>query len=206
MPPPPKKSPSGIEENIPRKNAPAARSLVFLPAKGPCPVVVFSPAAAAGSTGGYKALAKELNDAGFALVEVAFKNDDPAERGAQFSDVVDWLEKKKFAVDLDLKRVYAGGHSRGGWAAVVAARRDKRFAGCVVLNPSGPEKAEGDHAVPIVAISGDDPGDAKTADALFEQFDKKGERVTIKGLKHELQPAPAASDAFAAAVQALRSL
>lgn len=206
MPPPPKKSPSGIEENIPRKNAPAAKSLVFLPAKGPCPVVVFSPAAAAGSTGGYKALAHALNDAGIALVEVAFKNDDPTERAAQFSDVVDWLEKKKFAVELDLKRVYAGGHSRGGWAAVVAARRDKRFSGCLVFNPSEPGKFESEHTPPIVAVTGDDPEDVRVGDAIFERFGKKGERVTIKGLKHELQPNDAASKSFAAAVQALGRL
>jgi pimeloyl-ACP methyl ester carboxylesterase len=35
---------------------------------------------------------------------------------------------------LDLSRVAAVGHSRGGWAAIVACRRDQRFAACVNLD------------------------------------------------------------------------
>lgn len=40
----------------------------------------------------------------------------------------------RFKGRLDLSRVAAVGHSRGGWAAVVACRRDQRFAACVNLD------------------------------------------------------------------------
>lgn len=165
--------------------------------------MIFSPAAAAGSVGGYKALAKALTDAGIALIEVAFKNDDPAERGAQFSEVVDWLEKKKLPVEIDLKRVTAGGHSRGGWAAIVAAKRDRRFTACLAFNPSGPETVEGPNDPRVCIITGDDPEDVKTARALKGKFGRAEIPAPIAGLNHQLQPNDKSATAFRHAVDFL---
>jgi len=184
-----------FKERIPRAKGGDAAADVFHPSeeKGPFPAIVLSPGGGAATTRGYEGFGRWFASWGYVCVVVAFNNDSADERGAQYSEVLDWLVKKN-AEDgwalkgrIDAAKFVAGGHSRGGWASVVAARKDKRFVACVAMAPSGPEKAAGDNRPAICLISGDD-GDEKTCAALYAQFEKPRAQVTVEGMDHFFAP------------------
>jgi predicted dienelactone hydrolase len=161
--------------------------------KGPFPVIVLSPGGQAGTVKGYEGFARWFASWGFVTVVVAFNSDTAEERAGQFSEVLDWLEKKNGADGwalkgrLDAKKFVAAGHSRGGYAAVVAAKKEKRIAACVAMCPSGPEKLEGENQPAWLLVSGDQ-GDETTCAAIYKQAAKPRFNVTVAGMDHFFSP------------------
>src|SRR5258708_29720074 len=95
--------------------------------KAPWPVLIFSPGGPAKSYDGYEDVAIRMASWGVVTVLVAFGDRPPEKRAPQFPVVRDWLEKKNAETGFPLKGklnliiVFAGGHSPGGAAAVLAA-------------------------------------------------------------------------------------
>lgn len=180
--------PASSEAEIPRKNAPRARAELHYPAdgKGACPTLVFSPGGQAESVAGYAGLGRLFAQWGYATRIVAFDNESAVERAGQFSEAVDWLETAKHE-RVDLKRLVAAGHSRGAYAAVVAAKTDKRSVACLALAPSGPEEPAGENRPAFYPISGDG-GDERFCSTICGQAAAPRWQVTVRGLDRFLGP------------------
>lgn len=161
--------------------------------KGPFPTIVFSPGGQAATAEGYEGFARRFASWGYVTVIVAFDTDTAAERAGLFSETLDWLKKKnqeegwRLKGKIDTTRFVASGHSRGGQACIIAAKKEKRFVACVALAPSGPDKLDGDHSPALCLISGDQ-GDKRISSALFDEFDAPKVQVTIEGMDHFFQP------------------
>lgn len=151
---------------------------------GPFPTIVLSPGGGAETYEGYEGFGRWFASWGYATVIVAFADEQAEDRAKKFSKVLDELEKKPYA---DAKKFVAMGHSRGGYASVIAATGEKRFVACVALCPSGPEKIEGKHRPAMCLISGDD-GDEKICAKLYGAVAKPRVQVTVEGMDHFFNP------------------
>ena len=188
-------TPDSVTVEIPRRDAKKAAAEVHWPkeAKGALPTIVLSPGGQASSFRGYGSYGKLFAEWGYVTVVVAFDNASAKERGKQYSEVLDWLKKKNVEKDgklkgrIDFKNLVAAGHSRGGYAAVVAAKGDKRFKACLAIAPSGPAKLEGDNDPIFFFVSGDN-GDERTCARLYKQAKPTRWQVTVEGMDHFLQP------------------
>jgi len=160
---------------------------------GPFPVLVLSPGGQAETTRGYEGFGRWFASWGYVTVVVAFNTDTAEERADRYSTALDWLIKKnaekewKLAGKLDTTRFVSAGHSRGGAACIIAARKDKRFMACLAMAPSGPETIEGDNAPAVCLISGD-LGDAEMCTTIFGKFAKPKHQVTVAGMDHFFNP------------------
>lgn len=156
--------------------------LVLPDGAGPFPTIVLSPGGGAESYEGYEGFGRWFASWGYATVIVAFADEKAEDRANKFSKVVDALEKKPWA-----KQFIAMGHSRGGYASVIAATSDKRFKACVALCPSGPDKIIGPNQPAMCLVSGDD-GDEKVCASLYGQAAKPRAQVTVEGMDHFFNP------------------
>ena len=166
--------------------------------KGPFPVLVFSPGGDAGSVQGYGHYGQWWATWGYVTVIVAFRDKTAAERAAKFAKVLDWIERENeregspLAGRIDTKRFAVAGHSRGGHAALRAARLDKRVRACLALAPSGPlEELEG-HECPTCFIIGSADRFIPGAQSAYRNAPNPRTFVTIQGMSHMLGPRAAA--------------
>jgi len=182
---------------VPAGDGRLAAQIHFPRGDGPFPVVIFSPGGDARTASGYETFGKWFASWGYVAVVVAFSDSSHAERAKKFGTVLDWLAERNAADTfplkgkLDLERVVAAGHSRGGAACVIAARTDPRFAACLALAPSGPGKRTGEHAPPTMVIVGGDDRFLAAGRAVHEQASKPRYLVTIEGMDHMFRPTPA---------------
>ncbi len=184
-----------LKTKIPRKAGDAAAEIHYpSEEKGPFATVVLSPGGNAPSTSGYDIFGKQWASWGFVTVIVAFNNKSADIRGAEYSEVLDWLETRnaeegwELKGKIDTKKFVAAGHSRGGHATVVAAKKEKRFIAAIPMAPAGPTKVAGDNAPAMCFITGDQ-GDEVRATALYNQCGKPRFLVTISGMDHFFNPA-----------------
>ena len=97
----------------------------------------------------------------------------------------------------------ACGHSRGGFAAVLAAYGDKRFSACLALAPSGPATApESEHRPPTFIVVGDRDGLLAPCRKLHGALG--GYLVTIEGMNHGFLPPEAGMKVLARATAFLK--
>lgn len=163
--------------------------------EGPYPLIVFSPGGGAETQEGYRPYGRWFATWGYVTVIVAFNDKDATARGAKFSKVIDWAhaeharEGSPLHGMLDPERVAAAGHSRGGYAALVAGAKDDRIDAVLALAPSGPSTGDGDAHAPaacvIIGTKDQFRGAAQKAYAL-----QRGERyyIEIEGMEHMLTP------------------
>ena len=163
--------------------------------EGPYPALVFSPGGGARSFQGYRPYGRWYGSWGYITVIVAFDDDAADERAPKVSKVLDWLieEKGREGAPLeglvDVERLAVGGHSRGGNAAIRAARRDKRVTACLAFAPSGPSEAiEGDHAAALCAIIGDKDQFLDAAKGAAKHAKGPTYLFVIEGMSHMLEP------------------
>ena len=194
--------------NIPRAEGAAMLAEVHYPeSDGKFPVIIFSPGGPANDTSGYGGFGRMFASWGYITIIVAFNDARAKDRAAKFVEVVTWLEGRNDAADfrlkgkLDLKKLVASGHSRGGHAAVLAARMDKRFAACLGLAPAGPgERAEGENDPPLCVIVGDKDNLIDTCRALYESAKPPRCLVVIEGMNHFFAPRDASRHVLARAI------
>ena len=163
--------------------------------KGPYPLIVFSPGGGAESSDGYRPYGRWFATWGYVTVIVAFNDKDADERAGKFGKVIDWAlaeharEGSPLHGLLDTERVAAAGHSRGGYAALVAGAKDERIDAVLALAPSGPSEGSADAHAPaacvIIGTADQFRGAAQKAYAM-----QRGERVyiEIEGMEHMLTP------------------
>lgn len=159
-------------------------------AGGPWPVCVFSPGGPAPTWQGYEDFARRFASWGVATLLVAFGDRPPEKRAPQFEAARAWLEKqnasKEFFLSgkLDLKLCIAGGHSRGGAAAILAAADAKHWAGCVT-DGAALQSLPPKYATPTLLIGS--PED-KTLVALYEGQKKPRWLFVVAGMDHYMKP------------------
>ncbi|MBI2922763.1 MAG: hypothetical protein HYY18_17050 [Planctomycetes bacterium] len=159
---------------------------------GPWPVVVFSPGGPAPSWQGYEDFGTRFASLGVAALVVAFGDRPADQRAVQFAAAREWLEKKTsekgwfLEGKLDLKRALAGGHSRGGAAAMIAAADAKKWAGCVAVGPALREVPP-KYATPTFVIGS--PED-QTLPALYDGQKKPRWLLVVEGMDHFMNPEP----------------
>lgn len=163
--------------------------------KGPYPVIVFSPGGNARSFQGYAPYGRFWATWGYVTVIVAFDDADAKQRAPKFKQVLDWVvaENARKGSPLngmvDAKRLALAGHSRGGNAAIRAARTDERVLACLALAPSGPtEKPDGENKAALCVIIGDK--DLFREAATTAHANAPGERFlfVIPKMTHMLDP------------------
>jgi len=163
--------------------------------EGPFPAIVFSPGGDANTFQGYRPYGRFWATWGFVTVIVAFDDADASARAPKFGTVLDWLEKEATRDGsplkgmVDPKRLAVAGHSRGGDAALRAARRDKRVKACLALAPSGPEEApEGNHQAVSCLIIGDGDDLLPAAKKAYGHAAAEKFLLVVPGLDHMLAP------------------
>lgn len=163
--------------------------------QGPYPVIVFSPGGNAGTVQGYRAYGRWFATWGYITVIVAFDDSSAETRAPKFKSALDWVvgENTRDGAPLrgmiDTKRLALAGHSRGGNAALRAARSDPRVRACLALAPSGPAQAiEGQGTCPVCLIIG--AGDMFLGAAKMAYANAAGERflLEVPGMTHMLDP------------------
>ncbi len=166
---------------------------------GPYPVLVFSPGGTADSVQGYAHYGKWWATWGYVTVIVAFNDATATERAPKFKQALDWLEQENTRVGsplqgkIDAKRMAVGGHSKGGDAALRAARTDSRVRACLALAPSGPmEKIEGKNACPSCIIIGSQDRLLEAATKAHEAGPAERHFIKIDAMSHMLGPRAAA--------------
>lgn len=191
---------------------------------GPFPVILLSPGgdAPAGSVKSYAdGFGARFASHGFVACTAAFNGDSPWERAGRFGEILDWLEKRnadkawRLAGALDLKRIVASGHSRGGLAALIASSRDPRFTHCLAMNashhqayatrpPEAPANHQGRAGVSTLYLTGDDARedglspDRAAADDHWRRTEKPRALVQVSGMNHGLQPLSTLAHAYTA--------
>lgn len=172
---------------------------------GPYPVVVFSPGGAAQTTQGYHPFARRFASWGFATVVVAFNQRDPAKRADLYGKVADWLGGDPPHKDkLDAGRLVACGHSLGGYAAVLAARKDERFKACVALAPSGPMEAPAGRECPVFVVVGGQDRFQASCRNLHASLGAQSYLVEVDGMNHFFAPPAAGNRVLARATAFLQ--
>jgi len=155
-------------------------------AGGPWPICVFSPGGPATTWAGYEDFATRFASWGMATLVVAFGDRTAEKRAPQFDAARIWLEKQNGSKDsflfgkVDGKRFVAGGHSRGGAAAIYAAVDAKCWAGCVTVGAALRELPP-KYATPTLLIGS--PED-KTLAALYDAMKKPRGLVVVAGMDH----------------------
>ncbi|MBI3724591.1 hypothetical protein HY251_11645 [bacterium] len=159
--------------------------------------MVLSPGGPADTPYGYEVFAQRFATWGFVVAIVAFNGNTADERGKEFPEILDWFEKHNadsgsaLKGKIDAKKYVACGHSRGGWAAIVAATTEKRFAYCLALAPAAPVNLPGDKRPPVCIVSGDsEPADVASAKTTFKLFEKPKFQITVRGVPHMLHKDP----------------
>jgi len=162
---------------------------------GPFPALVFSPGGGASTTEGYAAYGRWYATWGYVTVIVAFDDTDAAERAPKFSKIADWLvaENTRDGAPLggliDTTRLAAAGHSRGGNAALRAARADARFVACLALAPSGPNEAiEGPGAARTCIFGAEKDDLLPAAKAAYDTTPGERYLIEVAGMTHMLAP------------------
>lgn len=169
-------------------------AIMFYPkSDAPCPVIVFSPGGQAETTRGYESFARWYATWGFACALVAFDTADAESRAGMYSKVADWLESRNTADGelkgrLDTAKLVAAGHSRGGYAALLAAGRDKRFGHCMAFAPSGPEEWSSELKPTVLLVVGTDDDLLETSRTLYGKLAGPRHLVCVEGMDHFLQP------------------
>ena len=157
--------------------------------KGPFPAIVLSPGGNAGSAAGYGSFGKWFASWGFVTAIVAFNDGGGVERAKKFGDVATWLTKGAMKDRVDATRLVAAGHSRGGFASVIASRTDKRFIACLAFAPSGPKTApEGKNTPPTFVVVGDRDEFLPTCKQVYGFSPKPRFLVTLPGMGHMFSP------------------
>jgi len=180
---------------VARKEGAALGAVVHRPVgDGPFPVIVFSPGGPAASTQGYDGFGRMFASWGYLTVVVAFNDEAAEERAGKFSEVLDWLAGAAAPLEgkADLTRAVAAGHSRGGFAAVLAAHADARFKACVALAPSGPDaRPAGENRPALCVIVGDRDDAQVTSEGVYERARSPRYFVTIGNMNHFFAPSTA---------------
>jgi len=173
---------------VERKEGKALEAVIHRPeGEGPFPVIVFSPGGPARDTQGYDGFGRMFASWGYMTVIVAFHDTTAEERAGKFGEVLDWL--KGTAAKADLTRAIAGGHSLGGFAAVLAAHADVRFKACVALAPSGPAgRPPGENRPALCVIVGDRDRAQETCRSVYLRAASPRYLVTIEDMNHFFAP------------------
>lgn len=185
---------AAIKAEIPRAKGEAMAADIFYPKKAEAaPVVILSPGGGAPTTRNYERFGRHFASWGYVAVVVAFNNRSAEERAVNFGEVADWLATRgpdsPLKARMNLEKLVAAGHSFGGYAAVLASQRDRRFTACLALAPSGPRgDFSFDRAVPTLVLVGANDRFLPTDEAIYEKL--KGPRyfAAVKGLDHFFNP------------------
>lgn len=158
------------------------------------PVVVLSPGGEGKGKEVYgQVFGQPLSYIGIMVVVADFEIPKPEDRAKGFSAVLDELKKQNedskspLQGKIDLKRAVAMGHSRGGWAALLAVQDDARFSYAVGLGASGPFDSE--VRVPSLLTGGTE--DMESAQAIFKASKGRASKLTILevvDMTHNFQP------------------
>jgi len=162
-----------------------------VPAKGdPWPVCVFSPGGVARSWQAYQDFGKRFASWGCVTLIVQFGDRPVNQRALQFAATRDWLEKRNGERDwilngkLDVNTFLAGGHSRGGAAAVLAAAHATKWAGSLTVG-GAPQPLPAKLATPTLVCGS--PND-KLVKPLFEALEKPRWLAVVAGMDHFMNP------------------
>ena len=163
--------------------------------EGPFPAIVFSPGGQANSFQGYRPYGRFFATWGYITVIVAFNDNKATDRAPKMGKVLDWLTAEH-ARDgsplkgmVDTKKLATAGHSRGGFAAIVAARADPRVTACLALAPSGPLQApEGEGKAPVCVIIGDKDQFQPAANSAYSTAPGERFHLLVPGMGHMLDP------------------
>lgn len=159
-------------------------------AGGPWPACVFSPGGPASDWRWVEDFGKRFASWGVATLVVTFGDRQAPERAKQMLASRDWLEKQNadkewfLAGKLDAKVFLAGGHSRGGAAAILAAADSKKWAGCVTVG-AALAKIPADYATPTYLIGA---AEDKTLPALYDGQKKPRWLAVVAGMDHFMNP------------------
>ncbi|MEM8884386.1 MAG: hypothetical protein AAGD14_09970 [Planctomycetota bacterium] len=163
--------------------------------EGPFPVIVFSPGGQANTFQGYRPYGRFWATWGYVTVIVAFKDAKAEERAPKFRKALDWVlqenarEGSPLKGMIDAKRLAVAGHSRGGNAALRAAKQDERVIACLALAPSGPaEPIEGKGKGACCIIIGDQDQFRTQAAKAHEHWKGEKYEFVIPGMTHMLAP------------------
>jgi len=153
--------------------------------EGPFPLIVFSPGGDARTARGYEAYGRFWASWGFVTIVVAFDGPD----AEKFGKVIDRALAEDFPVKIDGERVAVAGHSRGGAAAIRAARKDGRVKACLALAPSGPaEKVEGEGEAVACVIVGERDDLREAGKKAHANLPGEHHLIEIEGMGHMLGP------------------
>lgn len=164
-------------------------------ATGAYPLLVFAPGGDAATAEGYEGFGRWFASWGVITVIVAFDDASADARAPKMARVIDWAlaegtrEGSPLHGRLDPERIGLAGHSRGGHAALLAGRADRRVDAVLALAPSGPaEPAAGDGTPAVCIVIGGTDEFLEPARRAYEH--QSGERVLIEveGLTHMLGP------------------
>ncbi len=162
---------------------------------GPFPVMVLSPGGQAATYRGYEDFTRWFGSWGFICVTVAFNTGTADERAGLYSKVADWIGQQQESGDnglkgkVDMTRMVAAGHSRGGYAALQACATDKRFNACLALAPSGPDEWKSEHKPAVCIVAGDE--DETVATKVYGALQGPRECIIVRGMDHFLSPSSA---------------
>jgi len=198
--------------SVPRAEGAAMPAVVHFPqGDGPFPVLVFSPGGGAETPAGYDTFGKWFASWGFVTVVCAFADATAEERAPKFAEVAAWLKEQNgddgcpLKGKLDVGRLVAAGHSRGGHAAVLASRADPRFTACLALAPAGPDGAPGERQPATLLVVGDRDDLQGASASLFGKLGGPRVLVTVAGMDHMFNPGPAYRHVLARATAFLKA-
>lgn len=156
---------------------------------GPWPACVFSPGGPATDWRWVEDFGKRFASWGVPTLVVTFGNRPAAERAKQMLAARDWLEKQNgegwLKGKLDPATFIAGGHSRGGAAAILAAADAKKWAGCVTVGAALGELPKG-YSTPTFLIGA---AEDKSLSALYDAQKKPRWLAVVNDMDHFMNPA-----------------
>ncbi|MCA8972892.1 MAG: hypothetical protein KDC95_24115, partial [Planctomycetes bacterium] len=163
------------------------------------PLLILSPGGNAERPDGYLPMATHFASQGMIAIVVGFNNSSAEDRAELFKQVLDWAHAEhaketkpehKLSGMIDTTKTVAAGHSRGGYAAIVAGQRHAAFTHVLALAPSGPEESAGDNKPNACVIVGSEDDYLEDCAKAYSSLAGKKIRLELNGMDHFFYPRP----------------